>query len=112
MEAGLLLSHVLHMLLAGCCPAAAFGFGSVQAIMGASDKYKRSQRTAAGADKWLDMRLWEDTSTCLTGLKAAGYQVVVTSLTQHSVTIQVSRGRRGRRRRKQGSSAALSAAVL
>lgn len=57
--------------------------------MGASDKYKRSQRTAAGADKWLDMRLWEDTTSCLAGLKAAGYQVVVTSLQQHSVTIQV-----------------------
>jgi hypothetical protein len=61
--------------------------------MSASDKYKRSQRTAAGADKWLDMRLWDDTTQCLTGLKAAGYQVVVTSLTQHSVTIQVSRVR-------------------
>lgn len=58
--------------------------------MSASDKYKRSQRTAAGADKWLDMRLWDDTTQCLTGLKAAGYQVVVTSLTQHSVSIQVS----------------------
>lgn len=73
-----------------CCHAA-FGFGSVQCIMGAADKYKRSQRTAAGADKWLDMRLWDDTTACLTGLKAAGYQVVVTSLQQHSVTIQVCR---------------------
>lgn len=57
--------------------------------MSASDKYKRSQRTAAGADKWLDMRLWDDTTQCLTGLKAAGYQVVVTSLQEHSATIQV-----------------------
>jgi tRNA G18 (ribose-2'-O)-methylase SpoU len=78
-----------------CCAAAAFGFGAVHCIMSASDKYKRSQRTAAGADKWLDMRLWDDTTQCLTALKGAGYQVVVTSLQQHSVTIQV-RGREGR----------------
>jgi len=71
------------------CALAAFGFGAVHCIMGAADKYKRSQRTAAGADKWLDMRLWDDTAACLQGLKAAGYQVVVTSLTQHSVAIQV-----------------------
>lgn len=72
-----------------CWAAAAFGFGAVHCIMSASDKYKRSQRTAAGADKWLDMRLWDDTTQCLTALKAAGYQVVVTSLQEHSVTIQV-----------------------
>jgi hypothetical protein len=69
--------------------AAAFGFGAVHCVMSAADKYKRSQRTAAGADKWLDMRLWDDTAQCITGLQAAGYQVVVTSLQQHSVTIQV-----------------------
>lgn len=72
-----------------CVATAAFGFGAVHCVMSAADKYKRSQRTAAGADKWLDMRLWDDTSQCITGLKAAGYQVVVTSLQQHSITIQV-----------------------
>lgn len=35
----------------GVCPAA-FGFGAVHCIMAPQDKYKRSQRTAAGADKW------------------------------------------------------------
>jgi hypothetical protein len=53
------------------------------------DKYKKSQRTAAGADKWLDTRLWDSTADCLGSLKAAGYQIVTTHLSASSITIQV-----------------------
>jgi hypothetical protein len=59
-----------------------------------SDKYKKSQRTAAGADKWLDTRLWDSTADCLGALKAAGYQVVTTHLAASSITIQVGDWRR------------------
>lgn len=58
-----------------------------------SDKYKKSQRTAAGADKWLDTRLWGSTADCLGGLKAAGYQIITTHLSASSITIQVTLGR-------------------
>jgi hypothetical protein len=54
-----------------------------------SDKYKKSQRTAAGADKWLDTRLWDSTAECLGSLKAAGFQIVTTHLSASSITIQV-----------------------
>jgi hypothetical protein len=54
-----------------------------------SDKYKKSQRTAAGADKWLDTRLWDSTADCLGSLKAAGFQIVTTHLAASSITIQV-----------------------
>jgi hypothetical protein len=57
-----------------------------------SDKYKKSQRTAAGADKWLDTRLWDSTADCLGSLKAAGYQIVTTHLSASSVTVQVRLG--------------------
>lgn len=57
--------------------------------MGARDRYKKSQRTAAGADKWLDTRLWDSTPACLGALKAEGHQVVVTHLSASSLTIQV-----------------------
>jgi tRNA (guanosine-2'-O-)-methyltransferase len=69
--------------------ATALGLGAVHCIMGTRDKYKRSQRTAAGADKWLDTRLWDTTASCLGSLKEAGYQVVATHLSASSVTIQV-----------------------
>lgn len=72
-----------------CSPMAALGFGAVHCVMRPTDKYKRSQRTAAGADKWLDTRLWDSTPDCLSGLKAAGYQVVATHLDADARSIQV-----------------------
>eukprot|EP00877_Chromochloris_zofingiensis_P012873 jgi/Chrzof1/783/Cz01g28200.t1 len=66
----------------------ALGFGAVHCVMGSADRYKKSQRTAAGADKWLDVRLWDTTTECLSSLKQAGYQIVVTHLSSNSVPIQ------------------------
>ncbi|GLI68939.1 hypothetical protein VaNZ11_013368 [Volvox africanus] len=51
-------------------------------------KYKVSQRTAAGADKWLDVKLWDSTTECLAAVRAGGYQVITTHLSKSSVTIQ------------------------
>lgn len=65
------------------------GFGAVHCIMRPTDKYKKSQRTAAGADKWLDTKLWDSTADCLGSLKQAGYQVVVTHLSASSISVQV-----------------------
>jgi hypothetical protein len=56
-----------------------------------ADKYKKSQRSAAGADKWLDVRVSETPQACLDPLKEAGYQVVVTHLSSNSISIQVRR---------------------
>eukprot|EP00878_Enallax_costatus_P039592 GHUV01045439.1.p1 GENE.GHUV01045439.1~~GHUV01045439.1.p1 ORF type:complete len:198 (+),score=62.92 GHUV01045439.1:707-1300(+) len=64
------------------------GFGAVHCIMRPTDNYKKSQRTSAGADKWLDTRLWDSTEECLRALKGAGYQIVVTHLSASSVTVQ------------------------
>eukprot|EP00775_Hariotina_reticulata_P007942 gene7942-8138_t len=75
-------------LAAVCRSADALGLGAVHCIMGAKDKYKKSQRTAAGADKWLDTRLWDSAISCLGSVKEAGYQIVVTHLSASSVTIQ------------------------
>ena len=60
-----------------------------------ADKYKKSQRSAAGADKWLDVRLYDTPQPCLANLKEAGYQVVVTHLNSNSISIQVGHGVRG-----------------
>jgi tRNA (guanosine-2'-O-)-methyltransferase len=51
------------------------------------DRYKVSSRSAAGADKWLDVRVWEGGSAGAIGaLKAAGFQLVVTHLGPASVS--------------------------
>ncbi len=53
-------------------------------------EYKQSARTSAGADKWLEVKMWEGgTHEALTQVKAAGYQLIVTHLSKGSVTIQV-----------------------
>lgn len=74
-------------LAAVCRSADALGYGAVHCI-NSSDKYKQSKRTTAGADKWLQVNMWSDTHKCLTSLKKAGYQVVVTHLSRASVNIE------------------------
>lgn len=42
----------------------------VQTCVPCSDeKYKQSSRSAAGADKWLDVRLWESTASAVKAVK-------------------------------------------
>lgn len=67
---------------------AALGLGAVHCVVNGT-KYKQSQRTTAGAEKWLDVKVWTSTNECLGGLKKAGYQIVTTHLSDNSVTIQV-----------------------
>lgn len=64
------------------------GLGAVHCVVNGS-KLKQSQRTTAGAEKWLDVNVWDDTAECLGGFKRAGYQIVTTHLSESSVSIQV-----------------------
>ncbi len=38
-----------------------------------SDTYKKNRKVSAGAEKWLDVEMWENTSACIVTLKARGY---------------------------------------
>ena len=68
----------------------AMGFGAVHCINTFNGEYKQSARTSAGADKWLEVNVWEGGShNALSEIKAAGYQLVVTHLSKGSVPIQV-----------------------
>ncbi|MGI9586569.1 MAG: TrmH family RNA methyltransferase, partial [Acidimicrobiia bacterium] len=53
-----------------------FGVQTVHAV-DTADAYKRSRRTSRGAEKWIDRYRWEDPSTCVTGLRDDGYQVLI-----------------------------------
>lgn len=66
--------------------AEAMGFGQVHMIE-LGEKVKESQRTTAGADKWLEIKRWKSTAACVEELKAQGKQIVVTHLDATSVPI-------------------------
>ena len=59
--------------------AEAFGFGQMHLIE-EGEKFKESQRTTAGADKWIEARRWKTTKECIQTLKGQGKQIVVTHL--------------------------------
>lgn len=59
--------------------AEAFGLAQVHMIE-LDDKFKESQRTTAGADKWVELTKWKSTKECVAELKRQGKQIVVTHL--------------------------------
>lgn len=57
--------------------AEALGYQVVHNI-DTSLKFKEAIRVTQGAEKWLDVNVWEDTETCLRRLKAQGYRILAT----------------------------------
>jgi tRNA (guanosine-2'-O-)-methyltransferase len=66
--------------------AEALGFAQTHLIE-LGEKFKESQRTTAGADKWLEVKKWKSTKACIETLKASGHQIVVTHLDSTSKLI-------------------------
>lgn len=57
--------------------AEALGFFEVHVIAG-DQPYKQSRRTSQGAEKWLDLNVWERSLDCITSLRRRGYGIAVT----------------------------------
>lgn len=68
--------------------AEALGFQSFHVIRGESP-YKHSVRTTQGAQKWLDVSIWDSAIDCARRLKDEGYEIVVTHLGPDAVPLQV-----------------------
>lgn len=66
--------------------AEAFGLSQVHLIE-YGEKFKESQRTTAGADKWIETRKWKSTQACIDQIKSEGKQIVVTHLNSTSKPI-------------------------
>lgn len=65
--------------------AEAFGFYKLH-IIETSAEFKDSQkRVSQGAEKWLEVKKWKDTTECINGLKQEGYRVYTTHLTEDAV---------------------------
>jgi len=60
--------------------AEALGYQGFGIIKGQVQKYKTSERTTQGADKWLDVWTWPTAAEAVPALKAAGYRIVATAL--------------------------------
>ena len=53
-----------------------------------SQRYRaRKQRNSAGAEKWMDIRMWDSPASCIQTAKAAGYHVVATHFDPDAVSI-------------------------
>jgi tRNA (guanosine-2'-O-)-methyltransferase len=57
----------------------AFGFYQLHMIE-LSEKFKESQRVTQGADKWIEVKKWKTTKSCVEHLKSEGRKIYVTHL--------------------------------
>lgn len=66
--------------------AEAFGLQEVHFVEN-QPKYKVSQRTSKGTDKWLDVVRWKESLACARSLKERGYRIIATHLDETAVPI-------------------------
>lgn len=51
------------------------------------EKFKEANRVTQGADKWVEVKKYKSTTSCIEHLKSVGYQICVTALAADSVPI-------------------------
>ncbi|NUN06225.1 MAG: RNA methyltransferase [Bdellovibrio sp.] len=59
--------------------AEGLGFGNFHVIE-TQEKFKESARVTQGADKWVEIKKWKQTTDCVRTLKKQGYKICVTHL--------------------------------
>ncbi|KAL3153380.1 hypothetical protein ABBQ38_011719 [Trebouxia sp. C0009 RCD-2024] len=80
--------HDMGNLGAVCRSADALGLGALHCINAESQRYRaRKQRNSAGAEKWMDVRMWDTAASCINNAKASGYRVVATHFDPAAVSI-------------------------
>ncbi|KAJ8645274.1 hypothetical protein MRB53_007022 [Persea americana] len=68
--------------------ADALGIQSVHVVSGHGTKrYRDNRHVSMGAEKWLDIELWESTQDCFKVLKSRGYRIATTHLGTDMVSI-------------------------
>lgn len=55
------------------------------------NRYRDNRHVSMGAEKWLDIELWNSPSECFTALKKRGYRIATARLGTDSVWINVPR---------------------
>ncbi|OVA00732.1 tRNA/rRNA methyltransferase [Macleaya cordata] len=68
--------------------ADALGFQSVHVVSCDSTKrYRDNRHVSMGAEKWLDIEVWDTTKECFNVLKSRGYRIATTHLGNDAVSI-------------------------
>ncbi|XP_009360570.2 tRNA (guanosine(18)-2'-O)-methyltransferase isoform X1 [Pyrus x bretschneideri] len=67
--------------------ADALGFQSVHVVSCDSKRYRDNRHVSMGAEKWLDIEIWNSTAECFEVLKSRGYRIATTHLGMDSVSI-------------------------
>jgi len=68
--------------------AEALGYQDVHVVKGDNERYKHSERTAGGAQRWLDVWRWDGPAGAAAHLRDAGYRLVATHLHANTVPIR------------------------
>jgi len=68
--------------------AEALGYQDFHVVEGDSERYKHSQRTAGGAEQWLDLWRWDDPASWAAHMRDRGYRLVATHLHADTVPIR------------------------
>lgn len=68
--------------------ADALGFQSVHVVScDSSKRYRENRHVSMGAEKWLDIELWDSTQECFRVLRSRGYRIATTHLATDAVSI-------------------------
>ncbi|KAJ8437824.1 hypothetical protein Cgig2_013440 [Carnegiea gigantea] len=68
--------------------ADALGFQSVHVVScDSSKRYRDNRHVSMGAEKWLDIEVWDSTRECFSILKSRGYRIATTHLGKETVSI-------------------------
>uniref|UniRef100_A0A5B7BTD9 tRNA/rRNA methyltransferase SpoU type domain-containing protein n=1 Tax=Davidia involucrata TaxID=16924 RepID=A0A5B7BTD9_DAVIN len=68
--------------------ADALGFQSVHVVScDSSKRYRGNRHVSMGAEKWLDIELWDSTQECFKVLKSRGYRIATTHVGMDAVSI-------------------------
>ncbi|XP_068303327.1 uncharacterized protein [Pyrus communis] len=67
--------------------ADALGFQSVHVVSCDSKRYRDNRHVSMGAEKWLDIEIWNSTAECFEVLKSRGYRIATTHLGTDAVSI-------------------------
>lgn len=68
--------------------AEALGYQNVHVTKGDNERFKHSERTAGGAQRWLDIWTWNRPADCAAHLREAGYRLVAMHLHADTVPIR------------------------
>lgn len=67
--------------------AEALGYQDFHVVRGENERFKHSERTSRGAEKWIDLMRWEAPQPCIDYFHARDYTVVATHLDERAVPI-------------------------